>query len=291
MATQDDPAQYKNTYFTDPESATEMARLTLQDRLATKGMGGLFSEQTELDFSKLHDILDLACGPGTWVLDVAHAYPKIEVVGVDISQIMISYAHAQARVQGLNNASFQVMNILEPLDFSDDAFDIINARFILAFMSPDTWPKLLQECMRKLHPGGILRLTEFEWGITNSLATERIGEMVVRAHKLAGNSFSPDGRHVGITPMLGRLLRTAGYEHVRYKVHGGEYSAGTEAHEGMYQNHMVAFQLFRPLLIKMGLTTPEAFDELYQQSMVDFLSDDFCGISFSCTVWGTKPAS
>ncbi|MBV9615225.1 MAG: hypothetical protein JO031_07205, partial [Ktedonobacteraceae bacterium] len=48
----------KDAYFTDPESAAEMARLTKQARLLTQAMGGLLDES--IDSSRLFDILDLA---------------------------------------------------------------------------------------------------------------------------------------------------------------------------------------------------------------------------------------
>src|SRR5712691_5576152 len=68
-----DQPQSESTYFIDAESAAEMARLMIQDRLLTKGMGGLFPERADL--SNLHRILDIGCGPGAWALDVADAYP------------------------------------------------------------------------------------------------------------------------------------------------------------------------------------------------------------------------
>src|SRR5437764_8840112 len=106
----------ESTYVIEAENAAEMARLMIQDRLLTKVMRGLFSKRSD-DLANIRDILDIACGPGGWVLDVAHAYPKKRVVGIDISRLMIEYARAQAKVQWLENASFRVMDVLKPLDF------------------------------------------------------------------------------------------------------------------------------------------------------------------------------
>ncbi len=69
---------------------------------------------------------------------------------------------------------------------------------------PEAWPHLLQECVRITRPGGSIRLTEAEYSLSNSPAFERIGALCTQALKIAGQSFSPDGRHIGITPMLGR---------------------------------------------------------------------------------------
>src|SRR5579872_5078914 len=136
----------ENTYILDSESASEMARLVGQDRLITQGMGGLFPERN--DISNLRDVLDIACGPGGWVCDVAFANPDIQVTGIDISNKMIEYARATAWSQKLENASFSVMDALKPLDFPDNSFDMVNARFLVAFMPKAAWPKLLEECVR-----------------------------------------------------------------------------------------------------------------------------------------------
>src|SRR5581483_12528370 len=110
-----------NTYVFDSESPTEMARLINQDRTITQAMGGPLSGIP--DPSGLQNILDLGCGPGGWVLDVAFALPAAEVEGMDISRIMVDYAHARARTQLLPNASFGVMDITEPFDLPDASYD------------------------------------------------------------------------------------------------------------------------------------------------------------------------
>src|SRR5689334_25322739 len=105
-----------NTYIFDSESPTEMARLITQDRAVTQAMGGSLSGIA--DPFALHNILDLGCGPGGWVLDMAFELPDAEVEGVDISRGMVNYANARARTQQLSNASFGVMDITKPLKFS-----------------------------------------------------------------------------------------------------------------------------------------------------------------------------
>ena len=63
----------ENTYFIDPESGGEMARLLDQDWLVTKGMGGLFSDLTTSEVSRIQRILDIACGPGGWAQERGRA--------------------------------------------------------------------------------------------------------------------------------------------------------------------------------------------------------------------------
>src|SRR5690242_894142 len=98
-----------NTYVFDAESTTELSRLLTQDRITTQAMGGPLAGLTTKEVAGLHAVLDVACGPGGWVLDTAFAYPHIDVSGVDISRTMVDYANARARTQELYNASFGVM--------------------------------------------------------------------------------------------------------------------------------------------------------------------------------------
>ncbi len=258
-----------------------------QDYILRQYLGGLFPEQPDL--SHVHDLLDIACGSGSWVLQVAQAYPRIEVTGMDLNIHMIMYGRAHALLEGLPNAHFRLMDALKPLDFPDNSFDLVNARMLHAFMPPEAWPRLLQECRRITRPGGSIRLTEAEYSISNSPACERIGALCTRALKVVGQSFSPDGRHTGITPMLGHFLRKAGCQNVQHMASVLDYSAGTDAYDIMYQNVIAVLQPVQPFLVKCGLTTQEEIESLYQQAEKELRAADFCAIEFFLTVWGTCP--
>jgi ubiquinone/menaquinone biosynthesis C-methylase UbiE len=277
-----------NTYIIDAESATELARLTYQDRLITEAMGGLFPERADL--TGIHTVLDIACGPGDWTLDVAHTYydHKVQVTGVDISQQTIQYARARARSQGIENVQFRVMDATKPLDVPDASFDLVNARFVAGFLSADAWPQFLAECLRILRPGGIIRLTEPEWNICNTPATERLNALCTRAMHLAGKTFTPDSRHIGITVVLDRFLRETGCIHVRQQAHALIFGYGTEAYEAFVQNVIIVSQLLKPFLIKMGVASEVELDRLLQESQIEMYSPDFQATMFMLTVWGQK---
>ena len=281
-----EPEQTNTTYVMDAENAAEMARLLRQDRLLTQGMDGLFPFPIELN--SMRRLLDLGCGPGGWARAVATEYPHVQVTGIDISQLMIEYAQTQAREQQLENVTFQVSNVREPLNFPDNTFDLINGRFLFAFMSPDAWPKLLQDCYRVTRPGGMLILTETEGPLSNSPATERLYALSVEAMKRAGQSLSPDGRRVGITPMLGKFFRDAGFVTIGHKAHALDCSAGSLAYQGVYQDYMAAYKLMQPYLVKMEVTTPEEVEGVYQRMLEEQQAQDFCEIWFYLSVWGKK---
>lgn len=280
-----EPPGREDRYVFDPESGAEMARLINQDRLITQRMGGVFPP--DVNPSQLHKVLDLACGPGGWVLDAAYVYPKMEPIGVDISQAMVKYAQARARTQGLNNATFQVMNILKPFDFDDDSFDFVNARLLGAFMSPGDWPGFLNECKRVLRPGGILRLTEGnDLGLSNSAALEQITSLGMEAFRKTGRTFFPYGRFLGTMFMLGRFLRSNDFQDIHQQAYVIDWAADTDVYATMYGDAMVALSLFRPFLLSTGRITAEQFDALYQQALVEMKSPDFVASMLFLSAWG-----
>ncbi len=278
-----------NTYPIDPEHVGELARLMQQDRLLTEAMGGLLPEEG-ISLPETGRVLDLACGPGGWALELAFRFPKAEILGVDISPQVIEYARAQAWSRGLSNVSFQVMDVMEPLAFPDGSFDLINGRLLCGFMFPSAWPRLVQDCFRLLRPGGVLRLTETEGPLTSSVATERYLHLIWRALQQAGQSCSPDGRHIGITPVLPRLVRQAGFQEVQLRATAIDWSMGTDMYYPVFKDHLIAMDLLQPFLVKMQLASKEELERLYQQALAEMQQEDFGAVWTLLTVWGRKPA-
>ncbi len=281
--------QTENTYLLDAESALEMARLLDQDRVMTKGMNGVLSEQEDADLPGVTHILDIGCGPGGWVNEVAQQYPRIEVTGIDISKNTINYAKAHAQVRKLNNAHFVVMNALKPLDFPDAFFDIVNMRTVVGFVPLAQWIPYLTECKRVLRPGGILRLTEGEYGFTNKPMLEQFMALLNIAQHKAGRSFSPTGHTAGMITMLRPLLKQIGMQNIQSKSHMIDYSFAMEAHEEGLEDIKFALELVQPLLIGTKVITSEAYAEMHAQILEEIQAEDFSGLTIMLTVWGEKP--
>lgn len=289
MSTPIEPSQEQNAYYTDPENAAEMARLTKQARLLTKAMEGPLAGLTHVE--QLHDILDLACGPGAWVIETATTYPEKQVTGVDISRLMIDYARFDAAQHGVSNAHFQVMNILHPLDFADSSFDLVNVRLIASFMFGiiDSWSALVQECLRVTRPGGTIRLTDCEWFLSNSPTVEKFFALCLRAIHLMGNTFSPDGRTLATTPMLGRLLRNAECRNVQHHAFAIDCSFGSESYQSFYEDVVVFLKLLLPLLVKAGVAAQDEAEMLYHRTLEEMREKDFNCIWYYLSVWGEHP--
>jgi ubiquinone/menaquinone biosynthesis C-methylase UbiE len=294
MATTPEPletAKPKSMYFVE-DSGAELARLVEQERAFTKVFGGLLPEHADeaVFVAPFHRVLDVACGSGAWLLEMAQTYPHLEVMGFDIDTRMINYANTQASVGRLDNASFKVMDARKPLDYPDAFFDLVNARWI-SVIGTAAWPATIREMVRVTRPGGVIRITESEdFSLTTSPAFERLSELFIHAIKLGGIGFSPTGRTGGQTPKLARFLRDAGCQHIQQKAFVIDWSTGTEVHDLLVEDHRALLKLIQPYLIKMGVTTQEEVDQLYHEAEIEMLADDFCALWYLLTVWGEKPS-
>jgi ubiquinone/menaquinone biosynthesis C-methylase UbiE len=234
-------------------------------------------------------VLDAGCGPGGWSQELAFAHPEIEVTGVDLSETMIDYARVQARVQGLDNVHFQIMDLQQPLAFPDNTFDLVNAR-LLGFFSPAFWPQLVQEYLRVTRPGGLVRLTETEMSVSNSPALEQEHAWFFRSLWQTGQSFSSDGQRLTITAQLAPLLRQAGCRNVQVRAYAIDWSSGTPAHEAMCKDMQLGFKLMEPFYLATGVATQEVLEQTYQQMLIEIRQETLCAAHYLLSASGEKPA-
>lgn len=277
-----------SSYIINAADPSEIARVQLQHRIVTRNMGSIFP--SGLDLNRIHRVLDIGCAAGDWVCEVAFEYSMMDIVGIDISRYMIEYARTCAEIQQLSNTTFKVMDARQPLEFDDESFDFVNARFLIGAWSPEAWPALLNECQRILRPDGWICLTETDSiaGVTNSAALDKMREMGVRSFQKTGRSFFREGPYQGITPMLGRLLAQGGYQKIQRKAFAIDWSAGEEAHEGWSQNFAMFAHLGKMFIVKTGIATEEEFNAVYLRAMADIHSPDFISMVYLCTTLGQK---
>jgi SAM-dependent methyltransferase len=277
----------RNTYIFDAESPMELARLINQHQFVTSAMGGPLNGLPELPEGAR--VLDLACGPGGWVLDVAFARPDIEACGVDLSRTMVDYAYARASSQDIINASFGVMDITQSLDFADAFFDLVNASFLVGVLKREAWPPFIAECTRILRPAGILHFVEGDDpGKSLSPALEQLNNLGMRALNLAGYGFSLDGCTFGMSPALLYLLKQAGYWDVHIAASTLNNSADTQEWANFHANQEIMLLQAKQLIVRSGLLTDKKFDALYQQALIEMYAPDFVATGVVLSTWGRK---
>ncbi len=292
MSTSSNPQREQpSTYIVQNRSnQDELDRVRIQGELVTIGMGGPLPEQTDTDTATFRRVLDVACGAGDWLIELAATYPTMtRLVGVDVSAKMISYAHTQVEAhQCGERVEFQVMDALRMLEFPPAAFDLVNMRFGSSFLRQWDWPKLLQEFRRVTRRGGTIRFTEGEvFQECSSPAMLRLGQIFLQAIRQAGHTFSADGN--GVTKELAGVLTRHGLQHVQTRPYALVYRAGTPEWQSYYDDTSRGLHTFLPFLRKWT-SVPGDYEELCQQALSEMREPDFVTTWNLLTVWGTTPA-
>ena len=276
----------ESAYFVqDHENVEELTRLEGQDRMLTNAMGGVLPELADPDH--LQRVLDVGCGTGGWLMEVARTYPQItQLVGADISGKMMMYARTQAAHQGLDQrVRFEIMDALRILEFPPASFDLVNQRLGASWIRQWEWRKLLQEYQRVTRPGGVIRLTEAAIVESNSPALTTLCQLVLEASFRSACFF--ERRPDGIIFYLVHLMALHGIEAIQTRDCALVFQAGTPEHQQFSEDMRSFFRVSLPFLHKWT-RVPSNYDAICQQAMNEIQQPDFVATWPFRTVWGTR---
>jgi ubiquinone/menaquinone biosynthesis C-methylase UbiE len=278
-----------NTYFVqDRSNQNEMERLQTQDQLLTTSMGGVLPEQH--DPAQFEKVLDVGCGTGNWLIETARTYPTIrELVGVDVSKIMLEYAQTQAQSQQVEDrVQFIVMDVLHMVEFPDKSFDLVNQRLGMSYLRTWDWPQIIEEYQRVTRRRGVIRITECDIAVkSTSPAYDLLIELGRQAMSNAGLLFH--NRSDGVINELPNLLKQ--YGHTLQEVHTHPYTlvyrGGTPEGKHFVKDIQLAYQTLIPFLQKWTLF-PKNYNEIYKKMVEEMQEPEFVATWNYLTVWGIK---
>lgn len=270
----------------DLSNQEELQRLQLQEHLITTTLGGILPElPASMHFSR---VLDVACGTGGWLIELAKAYPTIsQLVGVDISKRMIDAGRAVAEAEQLQDrVEFRVMDALRLFALPEDGFDLTNLRFATSFLRPWEWPQALRELQRVTRPGGIIRVTEADLpDQSTSTALLSLFHLLAQAYGHAGKHFRQQAN--GVSNELAALLEQQGMQNIRTRIYRPEIRAGTVNGQLFFADMKYLFRTNVPFLRKW-VRVPDDYEELYQQMLYEMQQPDFVVGNQTITAWGNK---
>lgn len=146
-------------------------------------------------------VLDLGSGAGFDCFLAARAVGKTgRVIGVDMTQEMLSKARENAQKNGFENVEFRLGEI-EALPVADNSVDVIISNCVIN-LSPEK-QRVFNEAFRVLKPGG--RLAVADMVATAALPDEIKDDWAAYTGCIAGASQITE---------LERMLKTSGFENV-----------------------------------------------------------------------------
>jgi len=253
----------------------ELTRHNLEDHLYSRLHefiscygDGLIPEQ--LDSVDFHDVLDVACGLGEWLLDMAFKYPEKEFVGLDRHAARLDYARAYASVQGIEHVKFFQGDMLH-MPFKDGSYDLVHGRFLLMTVTATVRRVLLNEMVRVCMPEGYVLLQETLFPVTNCDASMYWFDLFRLAQERAE-----------ITPLVAcdieQQLYQAGCRSVQHIDTMIPISHGTAANRALC-THAIEMQNFlAPFLLSTGVVTADQLNKISMQVHIDLVSKDFVGV-------------
>jgi ubiquinone/menaquinone biosynthesis C-methylase UbiE len=99
------------------------------------------------------ELLDVACGTGSFLREVKANHPRLQVVGLDLSPHYL--AVARRKVQPWSRACF-VRGMAEAMPFADARFDAVTCIYLFHELPPEVRRAVVGEIRRVLKPGGML---------------------------------------------------------------------------------------------------------------------------------------
>jgi SAM-dependent methyltransferase len=275
--------------LTRDTTVVEIARLVNKAHLLIQALGGLLPGLKPESMQHITSVLDVACGPGIWTVELARRLPKISVIGIDTSESMIAYARRISLQQAMSNTAYlTIPSFAEPFPFAEASFDLINMQFIAKFLKKDDWPHLLSACWRLLRPGGLLRLTEFGIGQVNSPAHEELNQLFLHAMRLADRCFLLSDRDPDLLDKLEPLMYAANFHTCFDVTHIVNYSYGAPLHEEWTRDYLILSREAQPLIVQMGLATQRQVDALHQQQCYEMNMPTFQAMLPILTEWEKK---
>ena len=104
------------------------------------------------------NILDVGCGFGAVAIAIARAFPKTEIMGVDLAAPLLEMARRDAERAGVGNqVTFQTGDATK-LDFENDTFDVVINTFLLHIVQEPV--TMLNELERVTKPDAKLMITD-----------------------------------------------------------------------------------------------------------------------------------
>lgn len=208
-----DPKTYddilRNSKYQLPSDNEHVDRIQLRHLLFRYVWQGNFSSPVKEKLKNGAKVLDVGCGSGSFILDVAPQYPNSKFYGIDTALMFPS--PNDSRIP--SNASFSQVDIVKGLPFDDNTFDFVHLRFLVQYLTEEQWnDKVIKELLRVTKVGGWIEIMELDLIFYNE------GPNTAKLQKSTIDYFDAQNINSIISPRLSQFLSsTSSFSTIRHE--------------------------------------------------------------------------
>jgi ubiquinone/menaquinone biosynthesis C-methylase UbiE len=153
-------------------------------------------------------LLDVACGTGRTLRQLATAHPKLRYYGLDLSPYYLQFA---AKLLSSVEHLSLVNENAESMPFTPETFDIVTSVHLFHELPRAARRNVYREMMRVLRPGGLLVIEDSAQRIEAGPLGLFLGKFAEEFHEPFYREYLGDD--------IGEALREVGFEDVRTELH------------------------------------------------------------------------
>ncbi|CAA7264772.1 unnamed protein product [Cyclocybe aegerita] len=239
---------YSNVYHL-PADEEELDRLDKQHTMFVDMMGGKYVPGMEAVMAddvpgETKACLDLGCGSGSWIMDVARDFPRCNAVAVDLVPMQSTSMPPNLRSE--------VDDINLGLEHFYGDFNVVHARLISSGIKD--YHLLVDQISRVLRPGGLIDISEFDF---------HMYDKDHRRIELGTHEIGP--------PWWARWMT---FLNVAIRTKGGDVDAATHLYDWVSSNPLFEGAVYREFWLPVVPGPREANETEFQRRFYTKLRED-----------------
>ena len=138
-------------------------------------------------------ILDVGCGFAAMDIEIARAFPDVEITGIDLGEPLLAIGRTLVSEAGLKNKITLMKDDAHQLSFGDDSFNLVINAFLLHIVE---YPVImLNEIERVARPEARIMITDLRRGfLANFIPKFRKAHTLEEALEVIGRSCLREGK-------------------------------------------------------------------------------------------------
>ncbi|CAG8498255.1 7677_t:CDS:2 [Dentiscutata heterogama] len=183
----------------DTDISEEKRLQSLHDYMSNLWQSKFFSPMQQKLVSGAVKVLDVGCGTGAWIIDMANKYPHTKFIGLDVSP---TFSNSPLPY----NVEFVQADLLKGLPFDDNTFDFVYMSNLVRYLSTKQWEDIvIKELVRVSKPYAFIEVMEGDLTLHNK------GPVTTKLHEAFLASMHAKGISPLIETIITRIFQTNPY--------------------------------------------------------------------------------